>query len=147
MQQSSQEIQIEWIQRLMASLMPIQIALVFEKVTKKQTKKHFCQKNNGYFWKFMLQHTKPQVKLFEMHCFKMFLTAVGVIFVMKLRWSKKKNLKDTLHRLTIKQSWLLQVTGQKKRCALEQNSSYVGFVWRSNMAAVSFDKKMVWTQE
>ena len=76
----------------------------------------------------MLQHAKRQVKLFEMHCFKIFLTAVDVIFVMKLRWSKKKNLKDKLNRLTITQSWFLQVTGQKKRCALEQNSSYVGFV-------------------
>ena len=76
----------------------------------------------------MLQHTKRQVKLFEMHCFKMFLTTVGVIFVMKLRWLKKNNLKDTLYRLTITQSWFLQVTGQKTKCASEQNSVYVGFV-------------------
>ena len=26
-------------------------------------------KNNGYFWKCMLQHTKRQVELYEMHCF------------------------------------------------------------------------------
>ena len=43
--------------------------------------------------------------------------------------------------------WVLQVTGQKAKRASEQNSGYVGFVWRSNMAAVSFDKKVVWTQE
>ena len=76
----------------------------------------------------MLQHTKRQVKLFEMHCLTTFLTAVGVMFVWKLLWSRNKNLKHALTPLTIPHSWLLQVTGQKKRCALEQNSSYVGFV-------------------
>ena len=31
----------------------------------------------------MLQNTKRQVKLFEMHCFTMFITALCVIFFMK----------------------------------------------------------------
>ena len=33
----------------------------------------------------MLQHTKRQVELFEMHCFTMFITALCVIFLMKLQ--------------------------------------------------------------
>ena len=31
----------------------------------------------------MLQHTKRQVKLFDMHCSTMFITALCVIFLMK----------------------------------------------------------------
>ena len=40
----------------------------------------------------MLQHTKRQVKLFEMHFFTMFITALCVIFLMKLRWPESKSL-------------------------------------------------------
>ena len=36
--------------------------------------------NNRYFWKCMLQHTKCQVKLYEVHRFLMFITAMCVIF-------------------------------------------------------------------
>ena len=32
----------------------------------------------------MLQHTKREVKLFEMHCFTMLITALCVIFLMTL---------------------------------------------------------------
>ena len=31
-------------------------------------------KNNRYFWKCMLQHTKGQVRLLKMHCFTLFFT-------------------------------------------------------------------------
>ena len=31
----------------------------------------------------MLQHTKRQVELFEMHSFKMFITALRVIFLIE----------------------------------------------------------------
>ena len=42
----------------------------------------------------MLQQRKRQVKLFEIHCFTMFITALCVIFVffMKLRWPKNQRL-------------------------------------------------------
>jgi len=43
----------------------------------------------------MLQHTKRQVKLFEMHCFKMFITALCIIFLIKLRWPNSKSLNMT----------------------------------------------------
>ena len=33
---------------------------------------------------YMLQQTKRQVELFEMHCFRMFITALSVIFLVKL---------------------------------------------------------------
>ena len=32
----------------------------------------------------MLQHAKHQVKLFEMHCMTIFVTALSVIFLLKL---------------------------------------------------------------
>ena len=37
----------------------------------------------------MLQAAKLQVKLFEMYSFRLFITALCVIFVMKLRWPRK----------------------------------------------------------
>ena len=40
----------------------------------------------------MLQNTKRQVNSFEMHCFTMFINALCVIFLTKLRWLKNKNL-------------------------------------------------------
>ena len=39
----------------------------------------------------MLQNTKRQVKLFEMQRCTMFITALCVIFLMKLRWPKIAN--------------------------------------------------------
>ena len=39
----------------------------------------------------MLQHTKREVKLFEMHCYTMFIIALRVTFLMKLRWPKIAN--------------------------------------------------------
>ena len=61
---------------------------------------HTIKLNNVWFfqkWKCMLQHTKRQVKLFAMHCFTMFITALCVIFLMKLQWPKNKSF---FHRLT-----------------------------------------------
>ena len=43
----------------------------------------------------MLQHTKRQAKLFEMHRFTLFITALCVIFLMKLQWAKSKSPYDT----------------------------------------------------
>ena len=40
----------------------------------------------------MMQHTKRQVKLFEIYCFAMLISALGVIFLIKLRWPKNKHL-------------------------------------------------------
>ena len=44
----------------------------------------------------MLQHTKRQVKLFEM-----FISVLGVSSLMKLRWPKKKSLYDTFPKLIL----------------------------------------------
>ena len=40
----------------------------------------------------MLPRTKREVKLFEMRCFTMFITALRVILLMQLRWPKNKSL-------------------------------------------------------
>ena len=40
-------------------------------------------------------YTKGQIKLFEVHCFAMFITALCVIFLMKLRWPKGYDAKNT----------------------------------------------------
>ena len=40
----------------------------------------------------MLQRTKRQVELFEMHWFTMFMTALWVTFLVTLRWPKNKSL-------------------------------------------------------
>ena len=40
----------------------------------------------------MLQHTKRRLKLFEMYCLAMFITALCVIFLIKLRWPKNMSL-------------------------------------------------------
>ena len=50
-------------------------------------------KRNGYFWKCVLQHTKCQVELFEMHYLTMFITPLCVIFLLKLRWPENKGLR------------------------------------------------------
>jgi len=41
---------------------------------------------------YVAQHTKRQVR--KMHVSKMFITAVRVIFLIKLRWPKTKSLYD-----------------------------------------------------
>ena len=38
---------------------------------------------------------KSQVELFEMRCFTMFITALRVIFLIKLQWHKNKSLYDS----------------------------------------------------
>ena len=44
----------------------------------------------------MLRQVIRKVKLFVMHCFKMLINALCVIFLMKLRWPKNKSLSVTV---------------------------------------------------
>ena len=47
----------------------------------------------------MLQHTKHQVRFHKMHYFTMFITALCVVFLIKLRWPKDKSIHT--HRFRI----------------------------------------------
>ena len=55
----------------------------------------------------MLQHAKRQVKLLEVHCFAIFMTALSVIFLTKPRWPKNKSVRSVMFSL-IMWPWLIR---------------------------------------
>ena len=69
----------------------------------------------------MLPRTKREVKLFEMHCFTMFITALRVILLMQLRWPKNKSL----YELVFLCLFVLIFCGQSNKAATEEVLSMV----------------------
>ena len=94
--------------------------------------------HNGYFWECMLPHTKRQVKFHKMHCFTMFITALCIVFLIKLRWPKDKSLCDIV--LTSLSSSLHLTVGEIPGRAKATPETY-SFVISSWLDLVMFGRK------
>ena len=113
-----------------------------------------CILGNRYFWRCMLEHTKRQVNEFlfsKMRFNVMFVTAVCVLFLIKLRWPKKKSScflfsilfytwKHKLRKFMRRISAFFDIARMPHKCSSESRLNFgipVYFVMRLNWEGVN----------